>query len=174
MTDPHPLKTVAESLNIEPRDATAARDLARVIVAGFNIPVSISSLIQMAGFGWQEAHVSLCREAERITKSGEVLPLELQEYLVSIAKEGVPFKRSKGGDKFKNFGRDLCINMAIQQMIELGFSPTRNAATDAESACSIVSAALGDIGIHISEAGVAKVWEKHLKDEREDAAELNQ
>lgn len=48
----------------------------------------------------------------------------------------------------------------ILNVTMLGFRPTRNRATEAEFACSIVARALGRLGVHLSESAVEKIWER--------------
>jgi len=66
--------------------------------------------------------------------------------------------RKRGRNKHANAHRNYYIYEAVSELLERGFSATRNAATESPSACSIVSEALRRHSIDLSEYGVAKVW----------------
>jgi hypothetical protein len=71
-----------------------------------------------------------------------------------------PVKRRRG--RRANPDRDFWIVVAIEQVIERGFEPTRNReATGApRSACAIVAEAFKQMGIKLSERGVETIWAK--------------
>jgi hypothetical protein len=72
--------------------------------------------------------------------------------------------RKRGGDGYANGARDITIANAVRGIHQkFGFSPTRNKATNQESACSIVNLALRRSGIHMSEAAVERIWRKGSK-----------
>jgi hypothetical protein len=148
-----------------------AVSLAALIVSGHIISVRTETLVAFAKDGWQEAHDALCRRAQELTDQGEALPLDLQQYVVAAAKGFHSPAKGPGASPYRNFGRDLCIKVAIHHLLELGFTATRNEATEDESACSIVATAMRQIGIEMSEAAVAKVWEKAVREDRLDPYE---
>jgi len=59
----------------------------------------------------------------------------------------------------RNVFRDqvICLQLMLP-LIQQGFRPTRNAATEAECACSICSKALARIKIDLSERRLAEIW----------------
>jgi hypothetical protein len=105
----------------------------------------------------------ICAAAALMLRDGISDP-ELRLYVEKRLIEGVPSigKRGRGRSKRDNAHRDVIIaGRLIPPLLDHGFQPTRNAATkDTESACSIVKSALANIGIHLSEAAVEKVWKK--------------
>src|SRR5262249_57920681 len=66
-------------------------------------------------------------------------------------------------------GRNMFIAHAVEQSVKCGFAATRNAASQGkrQSACSIVAAALGQLGIHMSERTVEEMWASHTAAVRE-------
>ena len=86
------------------------------------------------------------------------------QFLTSTAKQQT---RRKGRDPLANVCRDVRIAMAVYAAADKGkLPPTRNDATDKESACSVVAALLRtEFGLSLSEAAVAKIWRhgKHLR-----------
>jgi hypothetical protein len=150
------------------RDVDEAIDLAALALSGVYVPMKVSDAAFFARLGWTGAHDDLCAKAREITKSGEPLPLDLQEYIVEVASAVKPNGGRPGRSRFQNFGRELALLTAVDLVVALGFSATRNAASDHESACSIVSSASGRLGDKVSEATVAKLWERSMREERED------
>ena len=69
-----------------------------------------------------------------------------------------PVKPARGRSADDNRWRNVCIvAYLIPPLLEAGFPPTRNEATETESACSIVSQALATIGIKLGEKAIAKI-----------------
>jgi hypothetical protein len=91
------------------------------------------------------------------------MPHNLRMYVMVILRhryEALP-PRSRGGDKYANFARNLFIVGSLRRLKARGFKPTRNRETrndPKESGCSIVAQALRRIGIHITPIGVEEVW----------------
>jgi hypothetical protein len=119
-------------------------------------------LIAKARAGDQVAHKVLCYFAAGFVKAGCELPDGLRGYAAAIlrsqAKEA-PIRR-RGGDPYANNTRDFYIALTVQRVVALGFRPTRNRATDAESACSVTKKALEKCGLHMEESNVEKIWSK--------------
>ena len=69
-----------------------------------------------------------------------------------------PVKPARGRSADDNRWRNVCIvAYLIPPLLEAGFPPTRNEATETDSACSIVSQALATIGIKLGEKAIAKI-----------------
>jgi hypothetical protein len=121
------------------------------------------NLITLANTGDQIAHQALCAIAQRLTVNGETLPRQLQFYVVAAASE---LKRGKRGKRVQVFNdlRDGAIFNALEVVMTFGFNATRNAEhkEGVESACSIVSEALGKSGAPLSESQVAKIMDAQL------------
>ena len=71
-------------------------------------------------------------------------------------------KRKQGRSADNDRWRNVCIvGYLIPPLLRAEFSPTRNEATERESACSIVSQALATIGIKLGEKAIAKIWARY-------------
>jgi hypothetical protein len=134
-----------------------------LILSGHCVEIPTEIAAALADAGWTQAHRALLDRAEKLTAAGKPLPLDLQKYVVTAARCGAV--RGKG---YKNFGRDVCIKVAIRRLLARGFSATRNAASEGESASSIVARALQHLGIRMTEAGVAKIWEREVREQKQD------
>jgi hypothetical protein len=92
------------------------------------------------------------------------LPPEWVQTLMTIKLNNDLDSRAKPRRRgpVKQMSRDFWVTGAIQKIIAIyRFPATRNRGTrDSESACSIVARALERIGVHLSEEGVEKIWEK--------------
>jgi hypothetical protein len=70
-----------------------------------------------------------------------------------------PVSRKRGRYSQDEFwARDQFIVKAVECVVARGFAPTRNQASEHQSACSIVTAALARLGENLSEAAVVKIW----------------
>jgi hypothetical protein len=76
------------------------------------------------------------------------------------------------GERPTYIERNRWIAKAIRNTVKRGFAPTRNEASQGkrESACSIVAAALGQLGINLSERTVEDIWNSYLAAVRRTAA----
>jgi hypothetical protein len=119
-----------------------------------------AELIAKAANGDDVAHNVLCKIAAAFVEGGCAMPARLREYITealrSQAREAP--QRRRGQDPYANHGRNFCVACAILHVVKLGFRPTRNRATEDESACSIVAQALAKFGIHLSDSAVEKIW----------------
>jgi hypothetical protein len=120
-----------------------------------DVPEKLPGVIFLALNGWNEAHRSLCHYAKWLTDQQQPLPHGLQMYVVYAARHG--FKSRK---RFKNTRRDLGIAIAITELVDVGYRPTRNAGTEAPSACSLVSEALPALKINLTERSVEQIWKR--------------
>jgi hypothetical protein len=102
----------------------------------------------------------LCNAAAMILDAtGGIADKSLRDYICGRLMLGAPQPTpKKGRSAEKNRWRDVCIQGWLIPPLLPGFPATRNEATKTESACSIVSKALKNIGIKLSEKGVANVW----------------
>jgi hypothetical protein len=100
--------------------------------------------------------------AANFVDEGCVLPEGLRQYIVDLLlgiETATPAIR-RGRAHYANFERDFKIACVIRHIVDRGFRPTRNNATENESACSIVKQALQRLGLHLTEGAVVKIWEK--------------
>lgn len=90
--------------------------------------------------------------------SDEDMPKHLREYVCRMLED------AKGRSTY--LSRNMWVSFAVDETIQRGFAPTRNAASRGgragESACSIVATALGQLGVHLSERTVEDIWTNHI------------
>jgi hypothetical protein len=94
--------------------------------------------------------------------SGYTLPENLQGYIVERLRNLEPRQR-RGRKANANFIRNFRIVRAIERLVRLGVSPTRNDVTEAESACSMIANALGENQDQLSEASIELIWSKRSR-----------
>lgn len=95
------------------------------------------------------------------------LPPGVGKYAVAPVLRAAAIKK-QGRKKETNELRDLVIYLAVYEMQQFGFEPTRNRAQRKhECGCSIVSEVLGKLDINLGEKGVADVWEKVGKQQKQ-------
>jgi hypothetical protein len=104
----------------------------------------------------------------RMSESGTIPAWILQYYDgLTAGKIALNGRRQRGRNQHGNLDRDWEIILAVDQVAKRGFSRTPNLGNKDESAnpsaCSIVAAALGPIGINLSERGVAAIWGRREK-----------
>ena len=117
------------------------------------------ALIDEARLGTAGADVVLCEAASNFIVSGHPLPKNLRRYIVERLRNLKPRQR-RGRKANENFIRNFGIVRAIEQLARLGVSPTRNEATKAESACSVIANALEGTKDQLSEATIELIWSK--------------
>ena len=124
-------------------------------------PGVIETLADRARRGDEDARWVLQEHAARLRTRDEPVP----QTLANLLNEK-PTKRR--GRKSGDYAiRDLKIVCAVDVLVQrCGYHATRNdklkprkEAPD-ESACCVVARALGRVGVNISSAGVAKIWER--------------
>jgi hypothetical protein len=134
---------------------------------GFNIydDEKGGRLIAKAQDGDQIAHNVLCWVASRFVESGCAFPTQLRAYIAGTlySQSRKAPRRGRGRDPYANYIRDDDVTRVVRKVVELGFRPTRNRATETESACSIVAQALAKLGIHLSVPAVEKIWSASRK-----------
>ena len=107
----------------------------------------------------------LCNAAAIILQAtGGIADKRLRDYAcrrLSGDMPPPPVKPARGRSADDNRWRNVCIVWyLIPPLLRAGFSATRNEATETESACSIVSQALQEIGIQLRERGIEEIWGK--------------
>ena len=119
----------------------------------------IRALIEDADKGDADAHQAVCEIIADYIKTKTPAPSILRGFMLELLS-GARSKPAptRGWDKVASYSRDACIQLVVNHlMYRGGFSRTRNPATDAPSACSIVADVLGELGISLSEKSVAKI-----------------
>ena len=115
-------------------------------------------LIGRALRGSRAAHDALCCAGTVLVNRDKHLPTWLARYVVYAAMEGKPSRRGRPRSSSRD-ARDTAIAWVADSVARVfGLSPTRNVATEAESACSIVTAAAHRLGIEMSEATANAAW----------------
>ena len=111
---------------------------------------------------WQVTLLPMRRSATShpSTQARTDLPPNLKDFVILALRSRAAAcpPRKKGGDPYANVARDMFIVGALSWLARLGFSPTRNEATDKPTGSSILAEALQQLGFDIDYAGVAKVW----------------
>jgi hypothetical protein len=93
------------------------------------------------------------------------MPAHLRKYIATYLREQsrkAP-ERRRGRDPYANYYRDTKIASVVRELVDLGYQPTRNRASDNESACSIVARALEKMGVHLSVPAVEKIWNTYRR-----------
>jgi hypothetical protein len=88
---------------------------------------------------------------------GQPVPEILRPYLFELLLLKPPTRKQKRGRHHQNYLRDDLIRLAVKAAEGYGFSRTRNEATEAPSACSIVSEELAANGVKMGEENVADI-----------------
>jgi hypothetical protein len=100
--------------------------------------------------------------AEKL-QADETLPSNLRGYLVNHIVLADQIRQRVGRPVAHVFMRDTAIYVAVETVIDRGFHPTRNDTSISRgdaSACSIVSAALAELDVTLSEKSVAAIWQR--------------
>ena len=105
----------------------------------------------------------LCGKAALLIESGETISEPLASYIASKLFDSFFAKASRrGADGDANVVRDIIILNFVSSLWEIGVHPTRNEASrdkeGADSGCSLVAEVMQELGFHIDERGVEKVW----------------
>jgi hypothetical protein len=140
--------------------------VSRPVPGGIQIhPQRLSRLLARARKGEEAARGAARFLAAQILDGGATLPETLNNYIVDDLKRSTPGRRKPGKDPHANDLRDYCIAFAVLGLMkDSGLAATRNRATSkSESACSVAVAALGDLGIHLSESAVEKIFYEQLR-----------
>jgi hypothetical protein len=115
------------------------------------------SVIAKAVAGDVEANAALREVARRKLREG--LPPNLAQYIASLLADD--WKPPDGRGHPPNHARNLFIHAAVETIKAHGFDVMRNTATrEHESACSIVAAALAELGIVLSEKSIERIWKE--------------
>jgi hypothetical protein len=124
-----------------------------------------AALIHKAQNGDAAARYVLYDVAAKFVESGRSLPERLRAYIVGVLSSAASAQHvRRGRNPYAKHPRNFDIALAVREVVVLGFRPTRNAATEAASACSIVKQALETLGIHMTEKNVEKIWERFSRD----------
>jgi hypothetical protein len=99
-------------------------------------------------------------QAARLISLGEKLPDPLRHKVIALLFHKGP-RRTRGPDPMMLFPRNVFILSVVSWIVEeYGVAATRNVATEADSAASIVSQALRELGEKISEKQVNKIYQQ--------------
>lgn len=81
-----------------------------------------------------------CRIAQRALYQGEQLPPDLAQWTADVLAE----KRKRPGKGSKTIARDMIFCIAVADLRDrFGLTPTKNSATQGDSACDIIAEASG-------------------------------
>ena len=113
----------------------------------------VSAIIAKADAGDTEA-ADLLREIA--VKQLPSLPPNLAGYVRDLLEQDRQPRRRGRPPKF--LSRDVCIHQTVEALRQYGFRPTRNAASEPDSGCSLVAAALTALGVPMVEKNVMRIW----------------
>jgi hypothetical protein len=88
---------------------------------------------------------------------GQPVPEILRLYLFELLLLKPPTRKRKRGRHHENYLRDDLIRLAVRTAMGHGLDRTRNEATEAPSACSVVAEELAANGVDMSENNVARI-----------------
>jgi len=107
----------------------------------------------------EDAHDYLLAVAAALMDNDYSLPVPPKEFVIEFLRNSEGPRRKPG--RKRDYQRDECIAWVVATIcLRWGFSPTRNEATAEASAISIVKTALEQVGIHLTEAAITKIWDK--------------
>jgi hypothetical protein len=118
-------------------------------------------VIEAADAGDEIADAALRRVCAEMLDRGEMLPAALRTYCEKALLRGPINTRTAGRNMwFDNWRRDIGIAVLVYLTKErFGLRPTRNRTSKRKpSACSVVSAALGQVRINTAEKRVENIW----------------
>jgi hypothetical protein len=124
----------------------------------------VTSLVRVARKDGDEGG-GLRQIAAHMLTRGDRWPDSLRDYIIEFLWNPTPaIKPKKKGARSKT-GRDLEIRRAVGWISRKhDLRPTRNVATETvDSGCSIITEALGNIGIAMQEDAIAKIWNGRRK-----------
>ena len=128
------------------------------LTAGFDRMVN---LVEKARRGDADADSLLQKVGLQFVSAGAPIPEPLRGYIADHLRDQTKPMRRRGKHRQADLLRNFAITYLIARVAEHGFLATRNRETrNQESACSILAAALVKAGVHMSETGVEKIWNK--------------
>jgi hypothetical protein len=131
--------------------------------------------------GWHRGRDFICEFAEALEADGEPWPTWLKRFLIWGTRDGAKARREdgsdwrkvrKGQDPYGNVERDALIGMTVRFLVERrGYRAIRSPATAKKfpmkhSACSMVAAALNQLGVYMGERRVEAIWQETKKGTR--------
>ena len=130
----------------------------------------IATMIRKERAGDTDFDKGLLAIAVSLILKGEPLPESLRGWCVEALNPQVKShagRRKSGPNPQAKLSRNACIIRIVAGIAsEYGFEPTRNLATrggSVESACSIVTEALNQIGAATSEDSINKIYAKYVR-----------
>lgn len=122
-------------------------------------PKAGAAAIQAAMGGDKHADAALRAIARNMLNLRGTVPRALAHYAAAILDMSGP-KLRPGRSSMRL--RDKRIRTAIRLAIQGGYKATRNPASidtsEAESACALVNRLLGELGLHLSEKDINRIW----------------
>ncbi|MFK0688169.1 hypothetical protein ACFX5Q_08195 [Mesorhizobium sp. IMUNJ 23033] len=124
-----------------------------------NNPELLADYTYYASQGWKIADGAMRTLIAEITLSGKPLPRPLSEYqnLLDVA----PPRKLQGKSRADYMLRDIVIAITVQEVHErFGLAPTNSSLNKNNSACRVVSQALGVAGVNMEYKAVEAVWNR--------------
>jgi hypothetical protein len=124
--------------------------------------LKVEELVRRASQGDLEAHSYALCQAGLALRNGESMPRTLEVYISKMLIEDAFASRGRG--RPVEWVRNFAVVHLLNVLKIINIAPTRNCATDPEQECGsrLIAEWLNEIGDDpITEAGVAKIWEKY-------------
>ena len=122
-------------------------------------PEKIGQLISRARCGDVAAEATLRTLVKLALDSGVMPDKCLHPYIFERLRKSSP-AAPRGHPRENNFGRDWLLYVAVESLRKLGFRPTRNPASQTDSASSLLKSALADRGFGIGERAIEDAWKR--------------
>jgi hypothetical protein len=119
-------------------------------------------LFAAAEVGDADADAVIKDLAREVVEAGGSLPPRLAAYVVNVMDSHVPARRGPTPGRFRLRDQHVFHLVLALTSTRFGFPATRNAATEAASATSLVSLALKRLGIRLSEQQIADIVRRHM------------
>jgi hypothetical protein len=104
-------------------------------------------------------HGYLLAIAAALIDKEDILPDPLKKFVIEFLRNPSAPRPGRGRRVLTH--RDFCISYTVRLIcMQWQFAPTRNETTEGASAISIVKRALEEVGTHLTEAAITKIWNK--------------
>jgi hypothetical protein len=138
------------------RDAFRRDAMIRVGDSKFD-PRAAMAFVEAAEAGDPVAMEAVEHAIAWYVRESEPVPEILRPYLFEVLLLHRSSRKQKRGRHHENYLRDDLIRLAVKTAEDYGLDRTRNEATEAPSACSVIVEALAENGVQMSEGNVARI-----------------
>ena len=137
---------------------------ARSNILDGRMEVELQAVVKLACEGNAAAHRTATKLGKYLLLSGETIPPILRSYLVFCLdhpeRETRPRGRHWADQSVRNRAIATAVFLALRENVQL----TRNPQSERVSACSLVAKELESLGVHMTEANIARIWKGESPD----------